>query len=193
MNEQAIRAAMTQQIERTVLKGRVQWDRRFYHLDGERTDPDDSESDRWRSRLEGKKVLVRFLPARYEYVEIYTTDGQYVTKAAWSRYVDPADAADQAADRRAATKTLSTSLEAIAAQEVASKAALVHEALGDQIDDDSDFVTRTQPKPNSKKRAKAETPAAKKRRERAEERAAEIRAENREVMTARRTGTDDWF
>jgi hypothetical protein len=193
MDEQAIRAAMTQQITRVVKKGRVRWDNRHYHLDRAQVDPDDEESDRWRARMEGKRVLVRFLPARYEYVEIYTADGRYATRATWSRLLDLADAADQAADRRAATKTLATSLKDIAEQEQTSKQALIREALGDIDDDDEDAAFGTRhPRPQPKKRRRSESPAESRRKEKDKERAAEARAEHRTVMAAR-TGTDDFF
>lgn len=193
MDEQAIRAAMTQEITRVVSKGRVKWDKRFYSLGSDRVDPADEDSDRWRARLEGKKVIVRFLPARYEYVEVYTADGQYATKAICSHLLDPEDAADQAADRRAATKTLRTSLEDIAEQEKTSKQALLREAQGDaQADEDDAAFGARHPNPQPAKRPRSETPAAKRRKEKAEARAAEVRTEHRAAMRAR-TGTDDFF
>jgi transposase InsO family protein len=120
VDAQALRASMTQEMTRTVRRSRVQWDRRFYMLASDCVPEDGSQPAAraglpWRSLVEGKQVRLRFFPSRFEFVEVYTLDGDYVGRAHWTKYLDTSEAAKAAADRRSLVRTLRTSLEEIAA------------------------------------------------------------------------------
>lgn len=132
-------------------------------------------------------MIIRFLPTRVEFVEVYTEDGEYIGRAPWTRYLDAAEAAQASADRRDAIRTFRTALEEIAESDAtaveAHKAAATAAEPGE---DDDTYGAR----PTTTRRKKAESPSTTRRKaaERARERT-QFEVLGNTVVA--RTGTDD--
>jgi len=191
---QAIRASMTQEMTRVVNRARVQWDNRFYQLPNDRVlDGYDAETGeailgaRWRSIVEGRAVSIRFLPTRVEFVEVYTDDGEYIGRAHWTRYLDAAEAAQGAADRRDAIRTFQTALEQIAATDAAAVQALKAAATTAEPSED-DITYGSRPSTTLRKKAQSPTTTQRQAAKRARERT-QFEVLGNTVVA--RTGTDD--
>ncbi|WP_147252306.1 DDE-type integrase/transposase/recombinase [Blastococcus sp. TF02A-30] len=193
---QAIRASMLQEESRVVTRGRVQWERRFYSLTADErvpagVDTDTGEvlfGDSWKSVVEGKRVLVRHLPSRLEFVEVYTTNGEYVGRAHWTQMLDAEEAAKASNERRQAFRTMRTSLEEIARAD--AEAAAKHNASPQMSEDDRDFGPTPSSQKTRKEQKRSQPSGAMKR-------AASARAQKRNDLQVistgalSRTGTDD--
>jgi hypothetical protein len=176
-----------------VKRGQVRWDNRHYELPYDNVDPDPKSKDdlTWREMLEGKYVIVRYLPTRPEFVEIETSGGVHVGRARWTEVLDEADAAKKLAVRRKAIRTSRTSMEDRARAEAESiKALAAHAAEIAEVEHDDetvDFGPRPDHKPE-KKRPETSRQAMKK------AKAKKQRDTTTEVVSdivLARTGTDD--
>jgi transposase InsO family protein len=197
VDPQAIRASMTQHLDRTVRRARVQWEKRFYQLPNTRVpegrDPETGETrfgeQLWKQRLEGKPVQMRFLPTRIEYVEVYTTYGEYVGQATWTNLLDASESAQALADRRKAIRTMRTSLADIAKAEAEAKQAMKDEATAaEPSEDDKTYGPRPS---TAKPRKRAESAGATKRKATEKARTRTDHAAVTATVLAR-TGTDDF-
>lgn len=132
---------------------------------------------------------VRFLPTRTEFVEVYTTYGEYIGRAPWTRLLDASEAAQAMADRRKAIRTMRTSLEDIAEADAAAKQAMKDAATAEEpsADDHTYGVTQSTAKGRTKR---AQSAAAAKRKAAERDRRREDLAVMSTVVRAR-TGTDD--
>lgn len=198
VDPQAIRASMTQHLTRVVRRARVQWDKRFYQLPNTRVpesrDPATGEMRRdqglWLERLEGKTVQMRFLPTRIEYVEVYTSDGEYVGQAHWTELLDSSETAQALANRRKATCTMRTSLQDIAKAEAEAKQAMKDEATAAEPSEDDKTYGPLPDAAKPRRRAQSAGATARKTTEKARKRA-DLEAVNATVLA--RTGTDDRY
>lgn len=199
VDAQAIRASMTQQIRRTARRGRIEWEKRFYQLPSTQVpdspDPETGEprfgEKLWRARVEGKHVHVRFLPTRTEFVEVYTTYGEYIGRAPWTRLLDASEAAQAVADRRKAIRTMRTSLEDIAEADAAAKQAMKDSATAAEPSaDDKTYGAKQSTAKGQAKRAESAAAAKRKAAERERNRN-DLAAMSTAVHA--RTGTDPDF
>ncbi|MGY1615911.1 transposase [Geodermatophilus sp. SYSU D00691] len=189
---QAIRASMTQELTRKVIRSRVRWDGRHYMMPAtvvpeESQAPEARKGMRWRQLVEGKDVRLRYFPSRVEFVEVYTLTGDYVGRAHWTKFLDASEAAQAAADRRALTRTLTTSLEEIAKADAEAKQGLRADATaGRPTEDDIAYG----PRPSAGKRSTKRSASADQQKTAERDRArADHEAMHATVLA--RTGTDD--
>lgn len=196
VDAQAIRASMTQQITRTVRRARVEWDKRFYQLPTTRVpegvDPETGEvlgDTLWQELVEKKQVILRFLPTRVEFVEVYTAHGEYIGRAVWTKLLDASEAAKAVGVRRKAIRTMRTSLEDIAAADAASNQAHKDRATAaEPSEDDKTYGARAAGTTRSRKKAQSASTSTRKAAQHERERT-QFELLNNTVVA--RTGTDD--
>lgn len=166
-DEGAVRAAMTQQEIRTVSRGTVRLNNLKYVLPHGKTTVNGVENY-WRDLLEGKQVVVRYLPTRPEFVELFSMEtGESVGRALASKWLDSDEANRHLAHRRRHIKTLNTSLDAIAQANADSVQAHRDAAMSAQPADDYEVAFGPGPAPKSKSKKRSESAATAERKRKA--------------------------
>jgi transposase InsO family protein len=134
----AIRAAMRQSEKRTLRRRRIEWDTHNYAMHPHsvqeaETGKFDEEVVEHRARRiaahEGRKVTIRFLHSRKEYLSVYTELGEYLGDAVREDLQTPEQAAETVRERRKHTKTMRDLLDDIATNGAAAMVLRREEAL----------------------------------------------------------------
>lgn len=154
----AVRAAMTQQDIRTVTRGTVRLNNLKYVLPHGTTTVNGVEHY-WRDLVENKQVVVRHLPSRPEFVELFSMEtGESIGRALATKWLDSDEANKHLAHRRRHIKTLQATIEGIAQANADSVQALRESALEAQPADDWEVAFGPGPAPKkgtSRKRAQS--------------------------------------
>lgn len=166
----AVRAAMTQQEVRTVSRGAVRLNNLTYRLPHDKTKVNGVEHY-WRDLVEGKKVVVRYLRTRPEFVELFSMEtGESIGRAKATKWADSDDGNKHLAHRRRHIATLNASLEAIAQANADSVQAARDAALSAQPADDWEVAFGPGPAPkSSQSRKRTQTAATTERKRKAAE------------------------
>lgn len=151
-DDTSIRAAMRQTGKRVLRRRRIEWADHFYALhpysvqefESGTFDADEVEHREHRiAAFEGRKVVLRFLHGRVEYLSVYTEQGEYLGDAVREDLQTVEQAAETKKERRKHIKTMRDTLDDIAKNDAAAIALRREEALSlaDPLyepDDDTD-------------------------------------------------------
>ena len=189
-DEGAVRAAMTQQAIRTVSRGTVQLNNLKYVLPHGKTEVNGVENY-WRDLLEGKKVVVRYLPTRLEFVELFSMEtGESIGRAISTKWLDSDEANKHLAHRRRHKATLNASLKAIAQANADSVQAHRDAALSAQPADDFEVAFGPGSAPTAPRSKKRTQSAATTERKRKADEAKRIRLDALDESVASKAPTD---